>query len=73
MSADQPDLTARVQELEVLTGFQERLLAELQGELLAFTRRVQRLEQEVRLLRESRHTEQEPFDEEHDDRVPTGG
>ncbi len=73
MTADPHDLTVRVQELEILTGFQERLLGQLQGELLTFTRRVERLELELQRLREQRNTEQEPFDEEHDDRIPTGG
>ncbi|MCW8138626.1 MAG: SlyX family protein [Planctomycetota bacterium] len=72
---DQPpaDLAARVQALEVLTGFQERLLGQLQGELLAFTRRVERLEGELRRLQDARREleQQEPFDE--DDRVPSCG
>lgn len=69
---DKDRLAARVEELEVLTGFQERLLAQLQGEVLAFSRRVERLELELQRLKEHRQTEQ-PFDDEHDDRVPTGG
>lgn len=71
--SEKADLTARVQELEILTSFQERLLVQLQGEVLTFTRRVERLELELKRLKEHRHSEQEPFDEEHDDRVPTGG
>ncbi len=72
-SEGRSDLEARVQELEVLTGFQERLLAQVQGEVVAFTRRVERLELELKRLKEARHTDQEPFDEENDERVPTGG
>lgn len=72
-SEGRPDLEARVQELEVLTAFQERLLAQVQGEVVAFTRRVERLELELKRLKESRHADQEPFDEENDERVPTGG
>ena len=66
-----PDpLEKRLQELEVLTGFQERALAQLQEEVLAFTKRVVLLEDEVRRLRSVRSDEQ-PFDE--NDRVPSGG
>lgn len=67
------DLVARVSELEILTGFQERTLANLHAEVLEFANRVHRLEEEMRRLRESRSStaEQEPFDE--DDRVPSCG
>lgn len=69
----QDDLARRVQELEILTGFQERTLATLHAEVLAFAQRVHKLEEELRRLRESRSStsEQEPFDE--DDRVPSCG
>lgn len=66
------DLEARVQQLEILASFQERLLSQLQGEVLAFTRRVERLELELKRLKEHRASD-EPFDEEHDARVPTCG
>lgn len=67
------DLATRVQELEILTGFQERTLANLHAEVLTFAQRVHHLEEEMRRLRESRAStsEQEPFDE--DDRVPSCG
>ncbi|MCO5170791.1 MAG: SlyX family protein [Planctomycetes bacterium] len=68
------DLAARVQALEVLTGFQERLIGQLHDELLAHARQLQRLEGELRRLQEGRQEEgaaQEPLDEE--DRVPSCG
>lgn len=69
MSERRPDLERRVEDLEVLTGFQERTLQQLQAEVLAFTRRVIELEAELRRLKETR--EEEPFDE--NDRVPDCG
>ena len=65
----QSDLERRVEELEVLTGFQERTLAQLQSEVLAFTRRVAQLEDELRRLKATGGAE--PFDE--NDRVPDCG
>jgi uncharacterized coiled-coil protein SlyX len=67
-------LEQRVEELEVLTGFQERLIADLQREVVAFTQRVEKLEVELRRVRESRAQgeDQTPLDGE-DDRVPSCG
>ncbi len=69
MTEARSNLERRVEDLEVLTGFQERALASLQAEVLAFTRRVTHLESELLRLKSTRS--EEPFDE--NDRVPPGG
>ena len=71
MTEQRADLARRVEELEILTGFQERTLVQLQAEVLAFTRRVTQLEAEVQRLKATRTGDQEPYDE--DDRVPSCG
>jgi uncharacterized coiled-coil protein SlyX len=69
MTEKRSELEQRVQDLEILTGFQERTLASLQAEVLAFTRRVTQLEAELQRVKSTRS--EEPFDE--NDRVPSGG
>ena len=67
-------LEERLDDLEVLTGFQERLLGDLQREVLTFTRRVEALEQELKRVRESgAQGEDQPLLEGQDDRVPDSG
>ncbi len=57
MSTDDPQ--ARVTELEIRNTFLEERVAALDEVLIAFTRRVERLEAELELLR-ARVTEMEP-------------
>lgn len=47
-----PSVEARVQELEVRSTFAERDLTELNAVVTAFTQRVERLEAELRQLRD---------------------